>query len=81
MRGTYERVAQRLIDVMKTVGGDGFLLRANYLTKPLSGYVADFVDNVVPILQREGYMQSAYPDGTLRERLGTASLDTSSPAG
>jgi alkanesulfonate monooxygenase SsuD/methylene tetrahydromethanopterin reductase-like flavin-dependent oxidoreductase (luciferase family) len=73
VRGTYERIAERLIDVMNKVGGDGFLLRANYLTKPLSGYVAEFVDNVVPILQREGYMKSAYPEGTLRERLGTAS--------
>jgi FMN-dependent oxidoreductase (nitrilotriacetate monooxygenase family) len=79
VRGTYERVAQRLIDVMRKVGGDGFLLRANYLTRPLSGYVAEFVDNVVPVLQREGYMQSGYVDGTLRERLGTASLNTSLP--
>jgi alkanesulfonate monooxygenase SsuD/methylene tetrahydromethanopterin reductase-like flavin-dependent oxidoreductase (luciferase family) len=79
VRGTYDRIAQRLIDVMKTVGGDGFLLRANYLTRPLSGYVAEFVDNVVPILQREGYMNTAYQDGTLRQRLGTASLDTSAP--
>ena len=74
VRGTYERIAQRLIDVVNEVGGDGFLLRANYLTKPLSGYVAEFVDHVVPILQREGYMNSAYSVGTLRERLGTASL-------
>jgi long-chain alkane monooxygenase len=81
VRGTHERVAERLIDVMSKVGGDGFLLRANYLTKPLSGYVADFVDNVVPILQREGHMSSAYPDGTLRQRLGTASLDISAAAG
>jgi FMN-dependent oxidoreductase (nitrilotriacetate monooxygenase family) len=80
VRGTYDQIAQRLIDVMKTVGGDGFLLRANYLTRPLSGYVAAFVDNVVPILQREGYMDAAYQKGTLRERLGTASLDISAPA-
>ena len=52
-------------------GNDGFLLRANYLTKELSGYVPEFIDNVVPILQREGYMQTAYAPGTLRERLGT----------
>jgi alkanesulfonate monooxygenase SsuD/methylene tetrahydromethanopterin reductase-like flavin-dependent oxidoreductase (luciferase family) len=74
VRGVYEDIAQRLIDVMRTVGGDGFLLRANYLIKPLSGYVAEFVDHVVPILQREGYMNTVYPDGTLRERLGTAPL-------
>ena len=82
VRGTYEQVAERLIDVITNVGGDGFLLRANYLTKSLSGYVADFVDNVIPILQREGYMNSIYADSTLRERIGTATLATSAtPAG
>ena len=71
VRGTYEEIAERLTSVHKSVGNDGFLLRANYLTKPLSGYVVEFIDNVVPILQREGYMQTAYAPGTLRERLGT----------
>jgi long-chain alkane monooxygenase len=74
VRGTHARIAERLIDVMSKVGGDGFLLRANYLTKPLSGYVAEFVDHVVPMLQGKGYMNSAYSEGTLRDRLGTASL-------
>jgi FMN-dependent oxidoreductase (nitrilotriacetate monooxygenase family) len=73
VRGTYERIAERLMNVIDKISGDGFLLRANYLTKPLSGYVAEFVDHVVPILQREGYMKTAYPEGTLRDRLGTAS--------
>jgi len=72
VRGTYERIAERLMNVTDRIHGDGFLLRANYLTKPLSGYVAEFVDNVIPILQREGYMKLAYPAGTLRDRLGTA---------
>ena len=71
VRGTYERIAERLMNVIDKIDGDGFLLRANYLTKPLSGYVAEFVDNVVPILQREGYMKKAYSTGTLRDRLGT----------
>ena len=71
MRGTHAAVAERLMDVHDKVGCDGFLLRANYLTKPLSGYVADFVDNVIPILQREGRIQNEYGAGTLRERLGT----------
>lgn len=60
------------MEVHEKVGCDGFLLRANYLTKPLSGYVADFVDNVIPILQSEGKIQMAYGDGTLRDRLGTS---------
>ena len=72
VRGTHAAVAERLMSVHEKVGCDGFLLRANYLTKPLSGYVADFVDNVIPILQREGCMQTEYGRGTLREQLGTA---------
>jgi alkanesulfonate monooxygenase SsuD/methylene tetrahydromethanopterin reductase-like flavin-dependent oxidoreductase (luciferase family) len=72
VRGTYERIAERLANVFDTVGCDGFLLRANYLTKALSGYVVEFVDNVVPLLQKEGYMQTAYAPGSLRARLGTS---------
>jgi FMN-dependent oxidoreductase (nitrilotriacetate monooxygenase family) len=72
VRGTHSAVAERLMDVHEKVGCDGFLLRANYLTKPLSGYVADFVDNVIPILQRAGRIQTSYGAGTLRDRLGTA---------
>jgi alkanesulfonate monooxygenase SsuD/methylene tetrahydromethanopterin reductase-like flavin-dependent oxidoreductase (luciferase family) len=72
VRGTHAAVAERLMDVHEKVGCDGFLLRANYLTKPLSGYVAEFVDNVIPILQHEGRMQKEYGAGSLRERLGTA---------
>lgn len=71
VRGTYEQIAERLVGVFDQVGCDGFLLRANYLTKELSGYVPEFVDNVVPILQKAGYVQRAYGPGTLRDRLGT----------
>ena len=66
------QIAERLIDVVNRVGGDGFAVRANYLTDGLAGYVADFVDHVVPILQREGYARTSYPPGTLRERLTAA---------
>jgi FMN-dependent oxidoreductase (nitrilotriacetate monooxygenase family) len=71
VRGTYARIAERLINVFNSVGCDGFLLRVNFLTKELSGYVPEFVDNVVPILKREGYIQASYQPGTLRQRLGT----------
>lgn len=69
VRGTYEQVAERLIRVMEQVGGDGYAVRANYLSDSLAGYVVEFVDHVVPILQREGYARTSYPPGTLRERL------------
>jgi hypothetical protein len=35
VRGTPERVAERRMNVVDKMSGDGFLLRANYLTKPL----------------------------------------------
>jgi long-chain alkane monooxygenase len=69
VRGTYEQVAERLIHVMDQVGGDGYAVRANYLSDSLAGYVVEFVDHVVPILQREGYAKTCNPPGTLRERL------------
>jgi long-chain alkane monooxygenase len=33
------------------------------------GWWAEFVDHVVPVLQRRGLMQTAYVPGTLREKL------------
>jgi len=38
--------------------------------QPVSGHVADSIDYVVPIPQREATC-AAYPEGTLRDRLGT----------
>jgi len=47
------------------VGVDGFNLA--YAITP--GTFADFVEGVVPVLQRRGLMQQEYQEGTLREKL------------
>lgn len=62
--GAPEQIAdelQKWIDV----GVDGFNLA--YAVTP--GSFVDFVDGVVPVLQRRGLAQSAYEEGTLREKI------------
>jgi long-chain alkane monooxygenase len=46
-------------------GVDGF--NVAYATVP--GTFEDFIDGVVPVLQRRGRMQTSYRPGTLREKL------------
>ena len=47
-------------------GADGFSLSPNYLP----GALDDFVDQVVPILQKRGLFRTDYEGATLRENLG-----------
>ena len=49
-----------------TRGSDGFTLQFPYLPQGLD----DFVDRVVPELQRRGLFRRAYEGATLRENLG-----------
>ena len=78
LMGTPEQLAdtfQKWVDA----GVDGFNLA--YMVTP--GSFVDFVDGVVPILQRRGMMQTEYQDGTLREKLmgpGRARLRKPHPA-
>lgn len=62
--GAPEQIADQLEDWI-AAGVDGFNL--SYATLPQS--FEDFVDGVVPILQRRGRMQTEYRPGTLREKL------------
>jgi len=60
-------------------GVDGFNIA--YAVTP--GTFEDFVDGVVPVLQKRGMMQTEYEDGTLREKLygaGRARLSEPHPA-
>lgn len=41
----------------------------------LPGGLSDFVDGVVPILQKRGIFRTAYEGATLREHLGLARPD------
>ncbi len=53
---------------MAAKGADGF----NLMPLALPGSLDDFVDLVVPELQKLGVFRTAYSDGTLRDNLGLA---------
>ena len=75
--GTPERLAD-IFQEWVELGVDGFNL--GYVITP--GTFSDFVDGVVPLLQRRGLMQTEYGEGTLREKLfgkGCARLPASHP--
>lgn len=78
LMGTPEQLADAFQEWVQA-GVDGFNLA--YMVTP--GSFADFVDGVVPVLQRRGLMQTEYVDGTLREKLmgpGRARLREPHPA-
>ena len=62
--GAPEQIATQLEDWI-AAGVDGFNLA--HATLPAS--LEDFIDGVVPVLQKRGRMQSAYREGSLREKL------------
>ena len=62
--GAPEQIADQL-ETWTDAGVDGFNL--SYATLPRS--FEDFIDGVVPVLQRRGRMQTEYAEGTLREKL------------
>jgi FMN-dependent oxidoreductase (nitrilotriacetate monooxygenase family) len=65
--GTPEQVAEKMINFMEAVGGDGFVITN---TAEQNG---EFLDNVLhrlmPTLQAAGAIQTEYAEGTLRDRL------------
>lgn len=66
MAGTPEQVADMMEDWFRAGAADGFSLSPNYLP----GGLEDFVDQVVPILQKRGLFRTDYQGATLRENLG-----------
>ncbi|TDF95173.1 NtaA/DmoA family FMN-dependent monooxygenase [Paenibacillus piri] len=64
--GTPEQVADQLQQIMETIGGDGFVLRVN---PHEHGYMQEFVDTVVPVLQQRGAIRQQYTGDTLRDNL------------
>jgi long-chain alkane monooxygenase len=76
--GTPEQIADTFEEWVEA-GVDGFNLA--YAITP--GTFADFIDGVVPVLQKRGLMQKEYQEGTLREKLygkGRARLRKDHPA-
>jgi alkanesulfonate monooxygenase SsuD/methylene tetrahydromethanopterin reductase-like flavin-dependent oxidoreductase (luciferase family) len=63
--GSPTTVAEELIGFMEETGVDGF--NVHYMVSP--GDIVDFVELVVPELQRRGVYRTSYEEGTLREKL------------
>ena len=66
VKGTPKQVADQFEDWFVNFGADGFNLLPSYLP----GALNDFVDLVVPELQRRGLFRTEYEGKTLRENLG-----------
>jgi FMN-dependent oxidoreductase (nitrilotriacetate monooxygenase family) len=66
--GTPEQVADAIEEWFTQGAADGF----NIMPPILPTALTDFVDQVVPILQRRGLFRTAYEGTTLRENLGLA---------
>ncbi len=64
--GSPERVADAMQDWFETGAADGF----NVMPPLLPGGLVDFVDHVVPLLQRRGLFRRDYEGSTLREHYG-----------
>ncbi len=66
--GTPERVADELEEWFTNAGADGFIV----MPPTLPGGLEDFVELVIPELQRRGLVRDEYEGHTLREHLGLA---------
>ncbi len=68
--GDPDHVADELERLFVNEGCDGFIVTPG----PLPASAADFVELVVPRLQRRGLFRTGYEDGTLRHTLGLSPL-------
>jgi alkanesulfonate monooxygenase len=66
MLGTPQMIADQMQEWLETGGSDGFNIMFPYLP----GGLDDFVNLVVPELQRRGIFRTEYEGKTLRENLG-----------
>ncbi len=66
MVGTPESIADRMEQWFRNEGADGF----NLMPPSLPAGIEDFVDQVVPELQRRGLFRTEYRGTTLRDHLG-----------
>jgi hypothetical protein len=68
LRGTPTQVADTLQQWFEARACDGFIFMPVYLP----GALNDFVDQVIPELQRRGLFRTDYEGRTLRENMGLA---------
>jgi len=66
LMGPPELVADQMEEWLSTGGADGFTIQFPYLPQGLD----DFVEKLVPILQKKGIYRDDYEGNTLRENLG-----------
>ncbi len=66
MVGTPKQIADKMEHWFNNEGADGF----NLMPPSLPGSIDDFVDQVIPELQRRGLFRTEYEGSTLREHLG-----------
>jgi len=66
VRGTPQHIADQLEERFAAKAADGF----NVMPATLPGGLDDFVDQVVPELQRRGLVRTEYRGATLRDHLG-----------
>ncbi|MEN3290651.1 MAG: hypothetical protein V7634_4951, partial [Bradyrhizobium sp.] len=64
--GTPQTIADQMQEWLESRGSDGFNIMFPYLPQGLT----DFVDRVVPELQRRGIFRTEYEGRTLRDNLG-----------
>ena len=64
--GSAKQVADQMQEWFESEAADGF----NYVPAALPGGINDFVDLVVPELQRRSLFRTEYEGATLRENLG-----------
>jgi alkanesulfonate monooxygenase len=63
--GTAEQVADRMCEIVEETGADGFMIREALLP----AYLLDFVDRVIPALQRRGAFRKEYSGKTFRDHV------------
>ncbi|NYT65101.1 LLM class flavin-dependent oxidoreductase [Alcaligenaceae bacterium] len=66
MVGTPEKIADQMEYWLMNEGADGF----NLMPPSLPGGIEDFVDHVIPVLQKRGLFRHEYAENTLRGHLG-----------
>jgi len=64
--GTPDEVAGQMDELMQEVGGDGFLITLNVLTRKS---IAEITDGLVPALQKRGLTRSSYTYDHFRDNL------------
>lgn len=64
--GTPDEIADEMEEWLMTRGSDGFTIQFPYVPEGID----DFVDRVVPVLQKRGLYRTEYEGTTLRENMG-----------